>query len=124
AKALQAHADGREAAGVVVENVQPGLDGSGVAFVYSGNGSQWVGMGLRLLDESPRFARYLAALDARMRPVAGFSILEELRREGEASRMADTVVAQPLLFAIQVALTEVLAELEVKPRAVTGHSVG
>lgn len=114
AKALQAHADGREAAGVVVENVQPGLDGSGVAFVYSGNGSQWVGMGLRLLDESPRFARYLAALDARMRPVAGFSILEELRREGEASRMADTVVAQPLLFAIQVALTEVLAELEVK----------
>jgi len=121
AETLRAFAAG-DAAAVVVEDNLP--ESGGVAFVYSGNGAQWVGMGRRLLTESPRFAELLGDLDRRMRPQAGFSVLEELKAEGEAARLDDTTVAQPLLFALQVAITELLREQGVEPSAVTGHSVG
>ncbi|MDD5177473.1 MAG: SDR family NAD(P)-dependent oxidoreductase [Sterolibacterium sp.] len=99
---------------------QPG----GVAFVYSGNGAQWVGMGQKLMVESERFAAIVADLDAVMLPVAGFSIIHELQAEEPASRIQDTVVAQPLLFVIQVAVTTLLKEQGIQPAAVIGHSVG
>ena len=70
-------------------------------------------MGLRMLEESKRFAELMAELDEKMEPVAGFSILAELRSEPAASRLDDTVVAQPLLFAIQVAITRLLGSAEV-----------
>jgi phthiocerol/phenolphthiocerol synthesis type-I polyketide synthase C len=94
-----------------------------VAFVYSGNGAQWVGMGRLLLADSPRFATIVHELDTAMRPQAGFSLIDELQT-ADAARLDDTTVAQPLLFAIQVAVTILLREQGVRPRAVTGHSVG
>jgi acyl transferase domain-containing protein/short-subunit dehydrogenase/acyl carrier protein len=119
---LTAYSQGEMPAGLAMEQAlpQPGA----VAFVYSGNGAQWIGMGRRLLAESARFAEMLADLDTRMQPVAGFSMLAELQAEGETSRLDDTTIAQPLLFAIQVALTELLKEQGVEPAAVAGHSVG
>ncbi|MBD3814087.1 MAG: type I polyketide synthase, partial [Betaproteobacteria bacterium] len=122
AEKLAAYAQGVGSDGLVLEErlPQPG----GAAFVYSGNGAQWVGMGLRLMGESPAFADILAELDARMQPIAGFSLLAELREAGEASRLDDTVIVQPLLFAIQVALTRLLQTQGIVPMAVTGHSVG
>ncbi|WP_207389773.1 type I polyketide synthase [Aquitalea sp. USM4] len=95
-----------------------------LAFVYSGNGAQWVGMGQTLLENSPRFAAIMSDLDAAMRSQAGFSLLEELRAVADSARLDDTTVAQPLLFAIQVALTMMLREQGIKPFAVAGHSVG
>lgn len=108
--------------GIALEEAlpQPG----GIAFVYSGNGAQWLGMGRRLVAESARFAEILADLDARMQPLAGFSLLAELQAEDQASRLDDTVIAQPLLFAIQVAITLLLRARSVEPAAVLGHSVG
>ncbi len=94
-----------------------------LAFVYSGNGAQWVGMAVNLLDELPRFAALITELDRRLQPHAGFSALAELRSASKI-RFDDTAVAQPLLFAIQVALTQWLAEQGIHPYAVTGHSVG
>lgn len=122
AEKLAAYAQGGAPDGLVLEEQlpQPG----GVAFVYSGNGAQWVGMGIRLMTESPAFAAILAELDARMQPVAGFSLLAELQTTGDASRLDDTVVAQPLLFAIQVAITRLLQAQGIEPMAVAGHSVG
>jgi acyl transferase domain-containing protein/NADPH:quinone reductase-like Zn-dependent oxidoreductase/NADP-dependent 3-hydroxy acid dehydrogenase YdfG/acyl carrier protein len=108
--------------GVVLEEALP-QQGS-LAFVYSSNGAQWVGMGMRLLEESTRFAEILAALDARMATVVGFSLLAELRAEGDASRIDDTAVAQALLFSIQVAVTQLLKEQGIEPEIVAGHSVG
>jgi len=99
---------------------QPGK----LAFVYSGNGAQWLGMGQRLLSESPRFAALLAELDERILSVAGFSILAELQADQKHSRLEDTTVAQPLLFAIQVALTTLLRERGIEADAVAGHSAG
>ena len=117
----------RFAQGETVEaiTIEESLAQSGeVAFIYSGNGAQWVGMGRQLLAESGRFAAILDDLDARIEPLAGFSIIAELQAPEEASRLDDTTVAQPLLFAIQVALTICLREQGVHPKAVCGHSVG
>ena len=119
---LTAFAQDGAADSVVLEDSLPEL--TGVAFIYSGNGAQWVGMGQRLLGESVRFSELMQSLDEKMKPIAGFSLLGELRATGEDSRLDDTVVAQPLLFAIQVAITMLLREQGIKPDAVAGHSVG
>ncbi|MCG9076298.1 type I polyketide synthase [Laribacter hongkongensis] len=119
---LAEYAQGGAPDGLVLEEHLP--QSGGVAFVYSGNGAQWVGMGLRLMAESPAFADILAELDARMQPIAGFLLLAELQASGEASRIDDTVVAQPLLFAIQVVITRLLKTQGIEPQAVAGHSVG
>ncbi|WP_156802360.1 type I polyketide synthase [Leeia oryzae] len=118
---LEKHAKG-DASDVYIEDSLP--EGGGVAFVYSGNGAQWVGMGQSLLSASARFAEILADLDTVMYPYVKFSLLEELRVSEEFARLDDTTVAQPLLFAIQVAITMMLREQGVIPVAVTGHSVG
>lgn len=122
AERLSAYAKGELPDGIVVEETLP--QNGGVAFVYSGNGAQWVGMGRRLFSESERFAEILTELDTRIQPVAGFALLAELYAEGQNSRLDDTVVAQPLLFAIQVAITLLLKEMGIEPVAVSGHSVG
>lgn len=122
AELLARYASGEATARIIVED---GLTRSGaVAFVYSGNGSQWVGMGWKLLAESARFAELLAEINAILEPLAGFSVIEELRAGEAESRIDDTTVAQPLLFAIQVAITTLLREQGLEPAAVTGHSVG
>ncbi len=95
-----------------------------IAFVYSGNGAQWVGMGRTLLSESPRFTEILSEIDESMRIPAGFSLLAELQADQANTRLDDTAIAQPLLFAVQVAITVLLKEQGIEPVAVTGHSVG
>ena len=122
AELLARFAQGEEVEQIVVEEVllQPG----GVAFIYSGNGAQWIGMGRNLMAESERFAFILANLDSAMQSTAGFSIVGELQANDTASRLDDTSVAQPLLFAVQVALTMWLREQRIEPVAVAGHSVG
>jgi phthiocerol/phenolphthiocerol synthesis type-I polyketide synthase C len=113
---------GNSEAQLVLEDAlaQPGK----LAFVYSGNGAQWHGMGQRLMAESPRFAALIAELDELIAPLADFSIHAELCAEPQQSRLEDTTVAQPLLFAIQVALTTLLRERGIEADAVAGHSAG
>ena len=122
AQHLTAFSQGEGASQLVLEDAlaQPG----GVAFVYSGNGSQWRGMGKRLLAESPRFAELIAELDASILARAGFSVVAQLQAEEATSLLDDTAVAQPLLFAMQVALTTMLRELGILAHSVAGHSVG
>lgn len=119
---LERYAQGESPKKVIVEQNLP--QEGGVAFVYSGNGAQWVGMGLKLLDESPHFLKIITDLDAKIYSLTGYSIIEELNADGSAAQLDDTVVAQPLLFAIQVGCTLLLKELGVEPAAVSGHSVG
>jgi acyl transferase domain-containing protein/NADPH:quinone reductase-like Zn-dependent oxidoreductase/NADP-dependent 3-hydroxy acid dehydrogenase YdfG/acyl carrier protein len=119
---LRQYAEGGSPARVFIEDGLP--QESGVAFVYSGNGAQWVGMGRALLAESRRFAAILAEVDAAMQPVAGFPLVDELQAAEPDARLDDTIVAQPLLFAIQVAITILLRDFGIEPVAVAGHSVG
>ncbi len=95
-----------------------------LAFVYSGNGSQWEGMGRRLLAEEPAFREAVRAVDAIFRPLAGYSLEQELAGKNGSGRYEYTEIAQPALFALQVGVTEVLRRRGVVPAAVTGHSVG
>jgi acyl transferase domain-containing protein/acyl-CoA synthetase (AMP-forming)/AMP-acid ligase II len=91
--------------------------------VYSGQGSQWPGMGRELVAE-PAAAAVIDRCDAVVRDLAGWSLREALTAPREASRLDRTEVAQPAIFAMQAALTELWRRRGVEPVAVIGHSVG
>ena len=93
-------------------------------FVYSGNGSQWAGMGRNLLQTEAGFRQAVEEVDALFSARGGFSILSELTAEDEAQRLDATEIAQPLLFAVQVGLTTMLRAWGVEAMAIVGHSVG
>ena len=95
-----------------------------VAFIMSGQGPQWWGMGRELMQHEPVFRQTIERCAAAMRPWARFSLLEELGRSEETSRMHLTEIAQPAIFAMQVALAELWKSWGVRPVAVVGHSVG
>lgn len=95
-----------------------------VAFVMSGQGPQWWGMGRDLMQHEPLFRQIIERCDAAMRPYSRFSLIEELGRTEEETQMARTEVAQPAIFAIQVALAELWKSWGIQPAAVVGHSVG
>jgi len=97
-------------------------DASGPVFAYSGNGSQWAGMGRRLLED-PVFADTIAEIDGIFQKFADWSLADELAGKN-GDRYAYTEIAQPALFALQVGVTRMLARRGIKPVAVMGHSVG
>ncbi|GHA02134.1 type I polyketide synthase [Streptomyces purpurascens] len=94
-----------------------------VAFVYSGNASQWPGMAADLMAGDAVFRAAVEEADAALAPYLGWSVTKELERP-TAARWARTEIAQPVLFAVQVGLTALLASQGLRPRAVAGHSVG
>jgi len=95
-----------------------------VAFVYSGNNSQWAGMGRDLLAD-PVFLEQVRDVDRSFQPLAGWSIEKALAGgEDDAPQLELTEIAQPLLFAVQVGVTAMLRERGIEPSGVTGHSVG
>ena len=118
---LARHARGESPPRLVLEQALPD-DDPHVAFVYSGNGAQWSGMGRRLWDECERFRTWFAEADAALRPHLAFVPIDEL--QAEPARLDDTAIAQPMLFAMQYAITGLLRDRGVAPHAVTGHSVG
>src|SRR5258706_1831428 len=97
---------------------------AGPVFVYCGNGSQWAGMGRRLLAEVPEFRRAVDAIDACLARRSGFSVRAGLEAADCAALLEAAEFAQPLLFAIQVGVTETMHAWGVVPSAVVGHSVG
>ncbi|WP_017975179.1 type I polyketide synthase [Actinopolyspora halophila] len=98
-------------------------DPESVVFVFSGQGSQWAGMATGLLDE-PVFAEALSRCDALVSEHTGWSVLDVLRADGDGGGLASTEVAQPAVFAVQVALAELWRHWGVVPSAVVGHSMG
>lgn len=98
--------------------------GETLAFIFSGNGAQWPGMGRQLLAESPVFFKAVAEVDACFRPLAGWSILELLESPEASWDLASTEIAQPMLFAVQTGIVAVLRDQGIVPDAVLGHSVG
>ncbi len=95
-----------------------------VVFVFSGQGSQWIGMGRRLLTEEPVFRTALEDCEEILRRYVSWSLMNELQAPEERSRLAETKVVQPVLFAIQVGLARLLKSWNIRPSAVIGHSVG
>ncbi|MER6300748.1 acyltransferase domain-containing protein [Kitasatospora sp. NPDC001539] len=108
----------------VVTGTVPGNADRRVALVFSGGGTQWVGMGRELLRSHPGFRTWMRACDAAVRAAGGCSVLERLAAPAEQARYEEMDLQQPLLFALQVSLAKVWLELGVRPAAVVGHSLG
>jgi acyl transferase domain-containing protein/NADPH:quinone reductase-like Zn-dependent oxidoreductase/NADP-dependent 3-hydroxy acid dehydrogenase YdfG/aryl carrier-like protein len=102
-----------------------GADAPRVAFIFTGQGAQYAGMGAALDAAYPVFRdaidRCAAAVDARLTmPLR--SVL--FPRDGASSPIDETAFTQPALFAVEFALAELLASWGVRPRLVMGHSIG
>jgi acyl transferase domain-containing protein len=95
-----------------------------LAFVFTGQGAQWWGMGRELLQQDPLFRETVERCDELFSQRSGWSLLEELVRSEDSSRINETAVAQPAIFALQVALAERLAAWGIRAQAVVGHSIG
>ncbi|KAF6806133.1 hybrid PKS-NRPS protein, partial [Colletotrichum musicola] len=103
--------------------------------VFTGQGAQWAGMGVKLLDSCPIFARTIAALDDALAKIMAeeqqsdgvtkpWSLIAELRAPATTSRVGVAEFAQPLSTAVQIALVDVLHVAGVRFSAVVGHSSG
>ncbi|MDK8182714.1 beta-ketoacyl synthase N-terminal-like domain-containing protein [Paenibacillus sp. UMB4589-SE434] len=100
------------------------LDASKLAFVFSGQGGQWSGMGRQLFNNENVFKQSFLSCDAIWIPYAGWSLEEELFRGHEDNWSDRTDVAQPLVFAVQVSLVALWSSWGIEPKAVIGHSLG
>jgi phthiocerol/phenolphthiocerol synthesis type-I polyketide synthase D len=116
---LRALAAGEPATGVVEAGEKP--HGSGTVFLYSGQGSQWAGMGRQLLAEEPAFAAAVDDLEPDFVAQVGFS-LKDVLLSGEPVVGIDRI--QPVLVGMQLALTALWRSYGVEPDAVIGHSMG
>lgn len=95
-----------------------------VAYVFSGGGTHWYGMGRELLGASRTFRESMRSCDDLIRRITGWSVIDELLATPERSKLARADVNQPALWALQVSLAQVWIALGVAPDAVVGHSLG
>ncbi|MFF2545519.1 SDR family NAD(P)-dependent oxidoreductase [Kitasatospora sp. NPDC058063] len=118
---LDALADGRTVPGLVLGTAGTGGE---VALVFPGQGSQWAGMAVELLDSAPAFAARVADCERALTPFVDWS-LEAVLRGAPGTPPADRVdVVQPALWAVMVSLAELWRSHGITPGAVVGHSQG
>jgi acyl transferase domain-containing protein/NADPH:quinone reductase-like Zn-dependent oxidoreductase/acyl carrier protein len=95
------------------------------AFIFSGMGPQWWGMGRQLYQKEPLFKKTIeACAKAFARHTRKWNLLEELLADESASRINETQISQPCIFSVQAALHALWNSWGIKPKAITGHSVG
>jgi len=96
-----------------------------VAFVYTGQGSQWVGMGRTLYESEPVARAVLDRCDAIGRDERGGSLLDVMFGDGGSSGdLNDTAWAHPAIYALECALTALWASVGIRPGVLLGHGLG
>ncbi|MBW1600500.1 acyltransferase domain-containing protein, partial [Streptomyces sp. JJ38] len=93
-------------------------------FVFPGQGAQWAGMAVELLDASPVFAERLAECGRALSLCVDWSLDEVLRGVPGAPSLERVDVVQPALWAVMVSLAALWRSFGVVPSAVVGHSQG
>ncbi|MEV7086136.1 amino acid adenylation domain-containing protein [Streptomyces sp. NPDC093085] len=123
AEALAAHARG-EAHPRVVTGRRRDPEHRRLAWVFTGMGPQWWGMGRELFATQPVYREAVERVDREIAELAGWSLVEEMGADATASRMAETWLAQPANFAVQIGLAALWRAHGVRPDAIVGHSTG
>lgn len=95
-----------------------------LVFVFPGQGPQWWAMGRELWHQEPIFRSALEQCEALLYPFVDWSLVKELLAEESQSRLNETEIAQPVLFALQIALVALWRTWGIEPSAVVGHSLG
>ncbi|WP_340560317.1 SDR family NAD(P)-dependent oxidoreductase [Streptomyces sp. GSL17-111] len=93
-------------------------------FVFPGQGAQWVGMAVELLDASPVFAARLAECAEALSGFVEWSLEDVLRGVAGAPSLERVDVVQPALWAVMVSLAALWRSFGVEPSTVVGHSQG
>ncbi|MGW7054163.1 beta-ketoacyl synthase N-terminal-like domain-containing protein [Streptomyces sp. NPDC054887] len=93
----------------------------GLVWIFPGYGAQWPGMGKRLLETEPAFAAEITRLEPLIAEHCGFGLRAFLQADTD---FGGPEVAQPVLFAVQMALAGLWRSYGVHPTAVIGHSMG
>ncbi|MGC2795370.1 MAG: type I polyketide synthase, partial [Mycobacterium sp.] len=114
-------ADGMPGGSVITGHAAPA---GKTAFVFPGQGSQWIGMGVELLDTAPVFAAQMKACAEAFADFVDWSLIDVLRGVPGAPSLDRVDVVQPALFAVMVSLAELWRSIGVRPDTVIGHSQG
>jgi len=119
---LQAFVEGQPAPGLSAGVVKAG--NTQLVFVFCGQGPQYPGMAVALMECEPVFRDMVRRCDAILAPHLGWSVLAKIRRAAHSRDIDQTRLAQPALFTVQAGLTALWQSWGVKPGTVIGHSVG
>ncbi len=100
-----------------------------VMFMFSGQGSQYVGMARDLYVHEPVFREQVDACSEALKPHLGLDLRDVLypaagREEWAAGQLAQTALTQPALFTIEYALAKLWRHWGIAPQAMIGHSSG
>ncbi|HEY2738545.1 MAG TPA: beta-ketoacyl synthase N-terminal-like domain-containing protein, partial [Thermoanaerobaculia bacterium] len=95
-----------------------------VAFLFAGQGTQYVNMGRDLYDSEPVFRREIDLCADLLAPHLGLDLRQVLYAETDGAQLDQTALTQPALFAVEYALARLWMEWGVTPQAMLGHSVG
>ncbi|AQA23516.1 malonyl CoA-acyl carrier protein transacylase [Rhodococcus sp. MTM3W5.2] len=97
---------------------------AGAVFVFPGQGAEWPGMAVDLLDSAPIFRARVEACDRALAPLVGWSVVDVLRGAPGSPTLDRIDVVQPSSWAVSVGLAALWRDLGVEPDAVLGYSLG